>query len=62
LSNFFELLFSVSDTGTGSTASVDGTGLGLYVARQMIEAHKGKIWVESKDEGAGAKFSFSLPI
>jgi len=55
-------LFQKFSRGTGSTASVDGTGLGLYVARQMVEAHKGRIWAESKGEGTGSKFSFSLPI
>lgn len=40
----------------------EGTGLGLYVAKQMIEAHKGKIWVESQGPGKGSKFYFELPI
>lgn len=38
-----------------------GTGLGLAICRGIIEAHGGKIWVES-EENKGAKFSFSLPI
>ncbi len=37
-----------------------GTGLGLYIARLIIEKHNGKIWLESK-EGKGATFSFSVP-
>ncbi|MGD0779895.1 MAG: ATP-binding protein [Dehalococcoidales bacterium] len=37
-----------------------GTGLGLAICQGIIEAHGGKIWVESKP-GQGAKFSFSLP-
>ena len=42
--------------------NVTGSGLGLYVARQMIEAHQGKIWAESEGEGKGATFIFELPL
>ena len=38
-----------------------GTGVGLTISRHIIEAHKGKIWVESKP-GKGAKFVFTIPI
>jgi len=37
-----------------------GTGLGLTIAKGMVEAHGGKIWVDS-DEGKGTKFTFTLP-
>ena len=40
---------------------VPGTGLGLPVARAIIETHKGRIWAESK-VGEGTKISFSLPL
>jgi two-component system sensor histidine kinase GlrK len=38
-----------------------GTGLGLSIAKHMIDAHGGKIWVESKD-GKGSVFFFTLPV
>ncbi|MEK7067716.1 MAG: ATP-binding protein [Patescibacteria group bacterium] len=43
--------------------NTEGTGLGLYVANIMVEAHKGKIWIESEGiEGKGSKFFFALPL
>ena len=39
----------------------DGTGLGLFIAKNIVESHGGKIWCQSK-ENKGSTFSFSLPI
>jgi PAS domain S-box-containing protein len=38
-----------------------GTGLGLYIVKNLVEAHGGRVWVTSR-EGRGSRFSFSLPI
>ncbi len=43
------------------TRKIGGTGLGLAISRSIIEAHKGKIWAESKP-GEGAKFIILLPV
>src|SRR5215203_4495177 len=78
-----EVVIAVKDTGTGidpelmprlftkfATKSYQGTGLGLYISKSIIEAHGGKMWAENNsDEGSdsetehkGATFYFTLPV
>ena len=41
---------------------IRGTGLGLYIAKNIIEAHNGKIWAESEGENKGSKFFVKIPL
>jgi len=52
-------LFKRFSQGTGTKRSTS-TGLGLYLSRQIVEAHGGKVWLESK-VNVGSKFKFSIP-
>jgi signal transduction histidine kinase len=45
-----------------ATKSNQGTGLGLYVAKNIIKAHGEHIWAQNNTDGKGATFSFNLPI
>ena len=74
-----DLLVEVMDTGIGipeedisklfedffraSNVEAKGTGLGLSITRRIVEAHGGRIWVESpySETNTGCKFSFTLP-
>lgn len=42
------------------STNVSGTGLGLYLVRQIVQAHGGKVWIESAGEGKGASFFVEL--
>lgn len=54
-------LFRKFSRGKGSfTIHTEGIGLGLYVAKMIIDAHHGRIWAESEGRDKGSKFCFSL--
>jgi signal transduction histidine kinase len=40
----------------------EGMGIGLYMAKNIIEKHRGKIWANSLGEGKGSEFTITLPI
>jgi len=68
-------VITVKDTGSGidpdimsdlfskfMTISVKGTGLGLFVSKNIIQAHGGKIWAKNNSDEKGASFIFVIPI
>jgi two-component system, OmpR family, sensor histidine kinase VicK len=70
-----EIIVSITDTGTGInkdifaklfskfvTKSSQGTGLGLYISKSIVEAHGGRIWAENNVDRRGATFMFTLPL
>jgi signal transduction histidine kinase len=69
-----ELMISIKDSGTGidpeilpqlfkkfATKSEQGTGLGLFISKNIIEAHGGTMWGENNSESNGSTFYFTLP-
>jgi signal transduction histidine kinase len=55
---FFRKFFRVDNA---AMRQIGGTGLGLALVKQIIEARSGQVWVEST-QGEGSIFSFSLPV
>jgi len=69
------VVVTVKDTGTGIdpeilprlftkfvSKSFQGTGLGLFISKSIVEEHGGKIWAKNNSDGRGAIFMFSLPV
>jgi signal transduction histidine kinase len=56
-----KLFHDFSQLGIDGERKTGGTGLGLAISKEIIDRHRGKIWVESKI-GEGSVFSFILPI
>lgn len=57
-----EKLHSIFAPFVTTKASTEGTGMGLYTAKRIVERHNGKIWAESEGKGKGAAFFVELPI
>ncbi len=58
----FDKFFRATRDGDISTHQPSGTGMGLAIARGIVEAHGGRIWIESGTHGMGTKVLFTLPI
>ncbi len=58
LARVFERFYRVG----GTADAVAGQGLGLSICKEIVMAHGGRIWAESKGPGHGSTFSFTLPL
>ncbi|MBI5078783.1 PAS domain-containing sensor histidine kinase, partial [Candidatus Saganbacteria bacterium] len=59
LNRIFERFFQVDSSYTKASG---GIGMGLAIAREIVEAHRGRIWAESDGPGRGSRFIFLLPV
>jgi two-component system sensor histidine kinase KdpD len=58
----FDKFFRATRDGDISTQQPSGTGMGLAIAKGIVEAHDGKIWIESATGGKGTRVVFTLPV
>jgi len=58
----FDKFFRATRDGDVSTRQPSGTGMGLAIAKGIVDAHEGKIWIESPSNGHGTRVVFTLPI
>lgn len=70
-----EVTINIKDNGTGidpeilprlftkfSSKSDIGTGMGLYISKNIVDAHGGRMWAENNSDGSSAMLTFTLPL
>jgi K+-sensing histidine kinase KdpD len=57
----FDKFFRATRDGDVTTRQPSGTGMGLAIAKGIVEAHEGRIWIESGKDGRGTRVVFTLP-
>lgn len=58
----FQQFGKIERFGLGFDLITEGSGLGLYISKKIVEAHGGEIWMDSKGRNKGSTFYFSLPL